>query len=345
MRALVTGATGKVGNAIARSLTEQGTEVRAMVRSPDRAASILPADIQVVPGDVTEPSTLAAAVSGCQLVFNALGIPEQWLVDPERFHAVNAAGTGTLAQAAAAGGVTRLVHISTIDVFDLDHDGRLSEDRLASSPARTPYQASKREAEQQALAVAKDLEVVIVNPAAVYGLGPLRPHSLEADLLAPLIRRRLPAIPPGAMSVVFTESLASGAILAAQRGRAGERYILADQHVTVREFCRLAVQHLGRRHLPPTLPVAVARVLAAASEAIARFTRVPPMLASGQLDFFLSGARADASKAREQLDWTPSSLVQGVGETVDALRNLEALAGRSGRRPAHAVSGYSQVRG
>src|SRR5882757_6635672 len=100
MRALVTGATGKVGHAISSALLERGDQVRAMVRDPQRAASILPAEIEPVRGDATDPESMAAAVEDCELVFNSMGMPEQWVKDESIFDQVNAVGSGQLAGAA-----------------------------------------------------------------------------------------------------------------------------------------------------------------------------------------------------------------------------------------------------
>src|SRR4051794_1164135 len=92
MRALVTGATGKVGNALAHLLAERGHQVRALLRDPDRGSPLLPAGAETVQGDVTDPPSLRAAVEDCDVVFNAMGLPEQWLVDELDFHRVNAVG-------------------------------------------------------------------------------------------------------------------------------------------------------------------------------------------------------------------------------------------------------------
>src|SRR5690242_10628118 len=125
MRTLVTGATGKVGHATARALVGAGHEVRALVRDPARA--VLPEGVEPVVGDVTAPETLAAASSGCEVVFNAMGLPEQWLAEESLFERVNVEGTRAVVRAAIGAGARRVVHTSTIDVFDADEHGVLRE--------------------------------------------------------------------------------------------------------------------------------------------------------------------------------------------------------------------------
>ena len=134
MRALVTGATGKVGGATAQALLDRGDEVRALVRDPARAASLLPAGVELVPGDVTDPASLPAAVEGCELVFTAHGLPEQWVTDDDIFERVNARGTENVIRAARDAGVRRAVHTSTIDVFHAERGGRMDESALATYP-------------------------------------------------------------------------------------------------------------------------------------------------------------------------------------------------------------------
>jgi nucleoside-diphosphate-sugar epimerase len=319
MEVLVTGATGKVGNAVARALAARGDDVRALVRNP---AAELPEGARPVPGDVTEPDSVAAAVDGCELVFNAMGLPEQWLPDEGSFEQVNARGTETVVRAAAAAGVPRVVHTSTIDVFHAERGARFDESNLADYPKGTPYERSKQLAEQLALDAAGETDVVIVNPSAVYGLGPLGSASFERDLFEPVVRKRrlaAPALPPGGCGVVFSEGVAQGQLLAAERGRPGERYILCDRHVTLRALAEAVVVVAGAGRVPPVLPAAVARPLAALGELVARVIGQRPLLPSGQLYFFRWNAAPDSSKAQDELGWEPTPLEQGLRTTLEAL--------------------------
>jgi nucleoside-diphosphate-sugar epimerase len=250
MRVLVTGATGKVGHAVASALLERGDHVRALVRDPKQAASVLPAGIEPVKGDATDPETLAAAVEGCEQVFNAMGLPEQWVRDRAIFDRVNAVGSGELAAAAKRAGVRRFIHTSTEDVFHAERGDRFDETMLAGYPKATPYERSKQRAEELVMAERDGMEVVVVNPTGVYGPGPSASTSFDKDLFAPLVKKRIPALPPGGISVAFVEGVAQGHLLAAEKGREGNRYILADTHVTPRELAESVVRIAGRRCWP-----------------------------------------------------------------------------------------------
>jgi nucleoside-diphosphate-sugar epimerase len=323
MRALVTGATGKVGHATARALIAAGHEVRALVRDPRRASSVLPQGVEMVSGDVTDPASLRSAVAGCDLVFNAMGLPEQWLVDAADFERVNARGTENLVRAARNAEVNRVVHTSTIDVFHAEPGARLDESTVADYPKGTPYERSKQRAEELARAAAADMELVFVNPSAVYGPGPPGSASLERQLIEPIIRGRLPALIPGGLGVAYSDGVGAGHLLAAERGRPGEHYILCDEHLTLGELAETVVRVAGRGRVPPTLPVPLARALAAAGETVASIIRRPPLLARGELHFLLWNAMPDSSKAQRELGWRPTPFEEGLKRTLDELGLLD----------------------
>jgi dihydroflavonol-4-reductase len=326
MRALVTGATGNVGNAVAAALVRRGDEVRALVRDPARAAAVLPEGVEAVRGDVTDPASVGAAAAGCELVFNAMGLPEQWFADPDIFDRVNARGSETVVRAAAGAGARRVVHTSTIDVFHAERASAFDESHLADYPKGTAYERSKQRAEELALAAAADngIELVIVNPAAVYGGNGVGGDatSIEVGLLKPLIEGRraaVPMLPPGGVALAYVEGLAAGQLLAAECGRPGERYILCDGHMSFRELGELAVRLAGRGRVPPVMPEPVAKALAAGGEALSRVVRRRPLLPRGQLHFFLWDPRPQSGKAQRELGWTPTPLEDGLAATI---RNL-----------------------
>jgi dihydroflavonol-4-reductase len=248
-----------------------------------------------------------------------MGLPEQWVRDESIFDAVNARGTENVIRAAAAAGVRRAVHTSTIDVFHAERGGHMDESQLAGYPKGTAYERSKQRAEELALRARGEMELVIVNPAGVYGPTPASSVGFDGELFEPVLRRRLPALPPGGCGVAFDAGVASGQLLAADRGRDGERYILCDRHVSLRELAEAVVEAGGRGWVPPTLPAALARASAEVGEAVARTAGLPPLLPRGQLHFFRWDAWPDSTKAQEELGWEPTALEDGIRAAVAAL--------------------------
>ena len=123
-------------------------------------------------------------------------------------------------------------------MFHAERGARFDESRVADYPKGTAYERSKQRAEELALAARDGLEVVIVNPSGVYGPGPSASVSFDKGMFEPLVKRRLPALPPGGLGLVFTEGVAAGHLLAADKGRDGERYILCDTHMSLRDLAR-----------------------------------------------------------------------------------------------------------
>ena len=316
MRILVTGATGKIGNAVAHRLAARGDTVVALVRDPARAREVLPAAAELAKGDVTDPPSIRRAVEGADAVFNCMGIYEQWIRDEQLFERVNAEGARNVIEAARDAAARRVIHTSTFDVFHAEPGGTVSEDRVADYPKGTTYERSKQRAEKLVLAAAGDeIELVIVNPASVYGPGPWQGDGLDGAF-RDVIRGRLPAAPPGGMTLVHVDDVANAQLSALERGKPGERYILADGFASIREMAAVVVDEAGRGRVPRTIPPGVAKPLARAGEAVSRLIRRPPLLSAGQLTFLLWEARADSSKARSELGVEFRPWEQGIRETA-----------------------------
>jgi len=149
----------------------------------------------------------------------------------------------------------------------------------------------------------------------VYGPGP-GSLSLDKQLFEPVARGRLPVLTPGGMGVVHARGVAAGQLLAAELGRDGERYILSDRHVTLRELAQTVVRVAGRGRVPPVLPVPVARAVAALGDFLAARAGIPPLISRGQLEFLLWNAAPDSTRAQEELGWEPTPLEDGIRESL-----------------------------
>ena len=319
MNVLVTGATGLIGNAIAQRLVARGDRVRALVREPERARRILPAQVELVRGDVTAPESLPAAMRGTEWLFHAAGLPEQWQPDEAIFDRVNRQGTVNVLRAALAEGVKRVVYTSTMDVFAAPRGGTLVESNIDPNPKPTAYERSKQAAEREAEAIRQQgLDLVYVNPSAVYGPSPV--HVSLNTLFLQVLNREAPALPPGGVSVAYVDGVTDVHLAAAERGASGERFLVSDAHVSTRELASAIVQAAGGGRVPPVAPAALMKLLAAASAPLARAFGFTPLIAPGQLSFLLWDARVDASKARRELGFQPTPLAEGISRTVAFLR-------------------------
>jgi dihydroflavonol-4-reductase len=250
-----------------------------------------------------------------------MGLFEQWLPDAGTFDRVNGEGARNVVRAAREAGARRVVHTSTFDVFEAERGGTVREDRVDPNPKGTAYERSKQLAETLVLAEAENgIDVVICNPAALYGPGTL---GAIDEMIRDALRKRLPALPPGGVTLSYIDDVAAGHVAALDKGRPGERYILADGYATAREIVAAAVELAGRGRVPPTLPAGLAKGLARAGEGLSRVIRRPPLIGVGQLHFLLWEARADGSKAERELGVQVRPWREGLERTVASL--LERL--------------------
>jgi len=316
---LVTGATGLVGNAVVGELVRAGRAVRALVRDPERAAKVLPAGVELVRGDVLDEASVAAALGNVDVVFHAAGMPEQWQADESVFGRVNRGGTRTVLGAALRARVERVVYTSTLDVFAAPPGGTLVETNVDPHPKHTAYERSKQAAEREADAVAAEgLDVVHVSPAAVYGPSPSS-IGLNAFFVR-MLRGDVPASPPGGTPLVFVDGIARAHVAAAERGRAGERYLVSDGHVSMHDLARRIARAAGIARVPPRAPAWLLRPFAAVSAPIARALGKAPLVAPGELAFLCWDVRVDATKAIRELGFVPTSIDEGVENTVAHFR-------------------------
>ncbi|MCB9662733.1 MAG: NAD-dependent epimerase/dehydratase family protein [Alphaproteobacteria bacterium] len=318
MRVVVTGATGGIGHAATTALRARGDDVRVVVRDLDRAAPLLPDGVEAVLGDLLDPASLDDAIDGADLVVHAAGMPEQWVRDPAIFDRVHRLGTRHVLDAARRAKVFRVLHVSTMDVFACPPGGTLREDHPDPHPKPTAYERSKVAAERVVdEAVAAGLDVVVVNPAAVYGPGPSRVgmNRLILDARA----GRSPLLPPGGMAHVFAPGLAQAMLAALDRGQPGRRYLIADGYADLPEIVRTVVEVAGAGRVPPTGPAWLLGLVAFLGDLGGRWLGVPPLVSRGELQFLSWRARVDSRRAQEELGFVPTPLRTGIEQTLAAL--------------------------
>jgi dihydroflavonol-4-reductase len=316
---LITGATGQVGNAIARRLAGDGVAVRALVRSPERAR-VLPDGAEPVFGDVTDAKSVSAALDGAATVYHSAGIPEQWRRDTDEFARVNVEGTRNVVEAALAAGVERFVYTSTDDVLVGPPGESFDESVVNPTPGVTPYQRSKQEADRIVVAALdRGLPAVFLHPAGVYGPAPFLVKGLN-DLLLQLAKGKTPAVLPGGMAVAFSEDVADGHVRAASSAAVGERFLLAESFQSLTDIARAVAAAEPSAKVPRVMPLGVARAVSTVGEGIARVTGRPPMIARSVLQFLERGSRPSGARARAELGWTPTPFPSGVERTLAHFR-------------------------
>ncbi len=323
MQALVTGATGFTGGHLARELARRGVAVRALVRDPagGPAVSLRAGGIEIVGGDVRDRAALDAATRGVGVVFHIAALYRQAGLPDSEYRGVNAAAAATVVEAAAAAGVRRVVHCSTVGVHgDVTHP---PADETAPLRPGDIYQVTKLEGEEIARRAGEDheIQVTIARPSGIYGPGDRR----LLKLFRGVARRRFPMLGSGNIyyHLTYIEDLVEGLILCGEHPMAANRvYILAGGEVTtLRELVRIVAEVAG---VPPPrvrLPVWPVWAAGALCETVCAPFGIEPPIYRRRVDFYTKSRAFDISRARTEIGYNPRvSLRDGIGRTLEWYR-------------------------
>jgi len=274
MRAALTGATGFVGSAVARALLGQGWQVRCLVRASSNRRNLESLPVEVVAADLTDPPALAPALQGCEALFHVAADYRLWAPDPGELYRTNVEGTGHLLRAARAAGVGRIVYTSSVATLGLPTDGTPGDEATPVGLADMVghYKRSKFLAEQLVLEqVAAGQPIVIVNPSTPVGPRDIKPTP-TGQIILDAGSGRMPAYVDTGLNIVHVDDVAAGHLLALERGRVGERYILGGWDMPLAAILFFVAKCVGRRPPRLRLPHAVVLPIAYVAEAFARLT-------------------------------------------------------------------------
>ena len=306
---LVTGVSGFVGSAVARALAARGATVRGLVRSTSPRANLADFPGTLVEGDARDPASMARAMAGVRHLYHVAADYRIWAPDTEEIVRNNLASTQTVMVAARDAGVERVVYTSSVATLKPVAGGAADETSAATpEQAVGAYKRSKVVAERLVEAmVAEGLPAVIVNPST-----PIGPHDVKPTptgrIIVEAARGKMPAFVDSGLNLVHVDDVAQGHLLAMERGRIGERYILGGEDVTLGAMLGEIAAQVGRR--PPTIaiPRGVLFPLAYANEALARITGKEPFLTVDSLrmaahHMFYSSAKAQAELGYRARPW------------------------------------------
>jgi dihydroflavonol-4-reductase len=277
VKALITGATGFVGAAVARALLAEGWQVRALVRAGSNRTNLESLQVEPALGDLNDPTSLERAVNGCEALFHVAADYRLGAPDPRELYRSNVEGTRNILTAALKAAVQRIVYTSSVATVGIPSDGTPGDEATPVSIAAMigHYKRSKFLAEQVALEAATGgAPVVIVNPSTPVGAGDVKPTP-TGQVILDAAAGRMPAYVDTGLNIVHVDDVAAGHLLALHRGRRGERYILGGEDMTLREILNQVAHIAGRKPPRVRLPYAAVLPVAYAAEAVARITGRP----------------------------------------------------------------------
>ncbi|WP_428530980.1 hopanoid-associated sugar epimerase [Rhodopila sp.] len=302
MTTLVTGATGFVGSAVARALAVRGHDLRLLVRTTSDRRNLAGLDAEVVIGDLTDPDSLVRAASGCRYVLHVAADYRVWVPDPAAMLRANVDGAVAMVRAAAQAGAERIVHCSSVAALGQIGDGSVADEATPTNEADFVgvYKRSKYLAEKAVLELAgrDQLPVVVVNPAAPVGPRDIKPTP-TGKMIRDAAAGRMPAYLDTGLNIVHVDDVAEGHVLALERGRLGERYVLGGENMLLKDVLALVADVVHRRPPSIRLPEAAVWPVALVMEKLATLTGIAPMMTRDHLKMarkkmFYSSAKATA---------------------------------------------------
>lgn len=319
---LVTGASGQLGRWLIRELIKSGYQIRAHYRSRKKAAKYCPDGVEPVFGDIIEPSWLAGAVKGCDIVIHCaarVSVRPLSRADTAGMYKVNVDGTRAVVNACRKTGVKRLVHVSSVAAVGGSADGSILDETATFNLAGLgmPYFETKREAEEIALAAnSQKLEVVVVNPSIMISL----PDRKRTEKDFKKIPKRLPAYFDFGINVVETADVVDGVIKAMEKGRPGERYILGGDNIGPEKLFALGEKYFSLKQPYFKIPMWLMYVAGLIAELLYIFRNKKPKLNRNIIRLLRLKLFYSSEKARRELGYEPKALSKTLEEILIALK-------------------------
>ncbi len=319
MLSLVTGGTGFVGAAVVRLLLSDGYAVRALVRRGCDLRNLDGLDIELTRGDLGDRNSLRQALKGCRRLFHVAAHYALWAPDPNVFYRVNVDGTRNLLQTAMEAGVERVVYTSTVGALGYREDGGPADEKTPVTLDQMigHYKRSKFLAEEEARqAAASGLPVVIVNPSTPVGPRDIKPTP-TGQIIVDFLNRRMPAYIDTGLNLIDVDDVAWGHLLAADRGKVGERYILGHRNLTLKQIFSILAEITKIPAPRVRLPYRLILPLAYANQWLSnRITKKPPRIPLEGVKMARRHMFFDSSKAIRELGLPQSPIEQALERAV-----------------------------
>jgi dihydroflavonol-4-reductase len=315
---LVTGASGFLGWHISNLLLERGYSVRALVRAGSRVPELA---VETVTGDLRNPASIERAIEGCTALFHVAADYRLWAKDPSDLYRSNVDGTRNALETAKKARVERVIYTSTVGCIGIPHDGLGTEDTPVSLGEMTGhYKRSKFMAEQIALDYARaGLPVVIVNPTAPIGDHDFKPTP-TGKIVADFLAGAMPAFIDTGLNVLDAHDCARGHLLAFERGRAGERYILGGENLSLAQILFKLAEITGQKAPATQIPYAVAYAAGVVSTMWAGVTGKAPRVPIEAVRMAKKKMWVSGEKARRELGFDPRPAEVALSHAVEWFR-------------------------
>jgi dihydroflavonol-4-reductase len=336
MTTLVTGATGFVGSHVARQLVNEGHAVRILARRSSNLGVLEGLNVERVEGDLRDAASLERSMRGVRRVFHLAADYRLWTRRPEEIYESNVEGTRRLLEAAAQAEVEKFVYTSTVATIAVPRPGALPNEETSATVDEMigHYKRSKFLAEQEALrAAAEGVPVVIVNPTAPVGPGDWKPTP-TGRILLDFLNGKIPAYVDTGLNVVAVEDVAAGHLLAAEKGRIGERYILGGRNMTLKQILDALSAIAGRPAPRIRLPHAIALAAGYVDEFYSRLAGREPQIPVEGVKMSRHRMFVESDKAERELGYKSSPVEAALERAVRWYEERGYVRGVAGSKRA-----------
>jgi hopanoid-associated sugar epimerase len=330
MKTFVTGGSGHVGANLVRELLARGVAVKALVRPQSDNSALDGLDLERVAGDLRDRESLRRGLEGCDRLYHVAAFVSLRKGAQQEIHDVNVVGTRNILEAAARAGVERTVFCSSFGAVGKNPDGGPSDETHTINPFEThlDYELSKAVAELEVhRAVHRGQHVTIVNPCGIVGPHDYKPSSVGQTIID-FANGRMPAYVPGQFEFVAVRDVVAGHLLAMEKGRPGERYILSGGQFSLDQILDHLSTLCGRKKPSLRIPVAVMLPLAHVSNLVMSTLAParPPRFTPGTIRILNGGKHADTKKAQRELGLQPSPVLEAFTEAFEWLKARGRIA-------------------
>ncbi|EQA46664.1 putative hopanoid-associated sugar epimerase [Leptospira broomii serovar Hurstbridge str. 5399] len=322
MKKLVVGATGFIGSSIVRELLKDGEEVKVLfMKGRPSRGNLAGLDVEKAYGDIRDGDSIKKALLGCDTLYLAAAYNGHWAPNPKTFYEINLEGTKTALRAALEAGVQKVVYTSSNNAVAASGLVEADEERTFNSwEAKDHYTMSKYIAENEARILAiKGLPIVIVNPTLVIGANDSKPSPSGRTILD-IVEKKMPGYIDGGLNIIDVEDVARGHILAAKKGKLGERYLLGNENITVRDYLNLIAGIAGVKPPSIKLPFKLALALGHLFEFGSSITKKPPLVTSSEVRIAKMMEWYNCSKAVKELGLPQTPIDITVKKTINWFR-------------------------
>jgi NAD+-dependent farnesol dehydrogenase len=328
MKIFVTGATGFIGSRLALRLANEGHQVHALYRDERKVSIIQHSNIKLFKGDILDYNSLIPAIEGCTQIYHAAAFAKVWDRDSSTVYRQNIEGTVNVIRAGIHSGVKKIVCTSTAGVLGNSQPGS-SVDEFTPRPLKyfNDYESSKAILEEVLKTLSDNgAEIVMVNPTRVYGPGVLGDSNGTTRMIKSYIQGKWHVIPGDGNNIgnyVFVEDVVTGHLLAMEKGKPGERYVLGGENISYNTLFKQLVELTGKKYFLVHLPLSLLVMVSGIVLFFAKVSGLPPFIVPGIVRKLQRNTEVSSAKAEKELGYKPVDFKTGAALTIDWLKNLK----------------------